>query len=99
MNKGTVPDGERMLVVGRVISIKSPISKFSGGEYKRMLLEVIDEDDCPSKVSGTVPAKLPGKVERGTIVSMNATISRSKDDPAFGFFSRPTSAVIIGKAR
>jgi hypothetical protein len=50
------------------------------------------------KVWGTVPRTISGldrDLQRGDRIELAATIEQSKDDPKFGFYSRPASAKLI----
>lgn len=82
------PNGRRLEFEGAVISSKIVDSRF--GSALKMLLQTADG----WRVWGTVPAAL-GSVDRGDIVRLTATVEASKDDPKFGFYSRPVNARII----
>lgn len=91
--KGEVPStGERVTVRGRVVSTKVVDSNY--GSTTKMLVEV----ETPAgayRVFGKVPAGLP--VDRGAEVEFSAKLERSERDPSFGFFSRPTKAVLLSR--
>lgn len=74
-------------VSGRVLSTKWQDSDF--GSTLKMLVQ----DDRGFKVWGSVPSSI--EVERGDVVRFTATVERSQDDEAFGFFKRPTKAVVV----
>jgi hypothetical protein len=76
-----VPEG-RMTIIGKVLSIKVKETRY--GYVSKMLVQSRDG----WKVYGSQPKHL-NNVERGDIVEFTATIEKSKDDPKFGFFSRP----------
>ena len=77
-------DGERRLIRGTVISIKE------GDFGPRMLVKTAEG----FKVFGAVPSIIRDGLTRGVAVEFYATVRPSNDDPKFGFFSRPTKAVI-----
>lgn len=83
-----VPTG-RVTVVGEAISFKEVESQF--GVTSKMLVR----DDRGFKVFGTVPANIYGTVERGSRVTFTATLEPSRDDPKFGFYSRPSKAAVL----
>lgn len=69
-------------ITGTIVSLKWQDSSF-GTVYKMLV-----KDDRGFKVWGTVPAGLdnPNRDDR---IAFTATTTRSNDDEAFGFFSRP----------
>jgi hypothetical protein len=77
----------RITVEGEVISTRVDDSRF--GPVTKMLVK------HPSgyKVWGTMPSKLAAN--RGDMVSFVGTVSRSPKDSKFGFFSRPTNAMVV----
>lgn len=83
-----VPTG-RGPVTGTVLSIKAQETAF--GVVWKMLVESAEG----WKVWGTVPRSIEPDVERGMQVTFTATITRSDDDPVFGFFKRPTNAAVL----
>lgn len=83
--KAEVPEG-RYAITGEVISTKWYDNDF-GGSLK-MTIKVTTEHGT-YRVWGTVPSKM-ATPERGDVVSIKATVTRSHDDPSFGFFKRPT---------
>lgn len=82
------PDGERRAITGRVVSIKRVPNNFDprGGTTMKMLIET----DEGWRVFGTVPSKIPAFHLQDARVRFTGTLERSKDDPGFGFFSRPS---------
>jgi hypothetical protein len=81
---------QRITIRGEVVSTKL-VDGFRGSVLKML---VRHQDGW--KVWGTVPAGL--SVERGDTVEFSAKVQPSRDDPKFGFFSRPTQARKIGPA-
>lgn len=83
------PDIEegRQSFVGEVLSTKWQDSDF-GPVYKMLV-----QDDRGFKLWGTCPAAIDPS--RGDHVAFVATATPSKDDPKFGFFKRPSKAVIL----
>jgi hypothetical protein len=79
-----VPEG-RNVVTGTIVSTKVVESQY-GTAYKMIVL-----DDRGFKVYCTQPSAI-SEAGRGDRVSFTATLSRSDDDPTFGFGSRPTKA-------
>lgn len=84
-----VPTG-RLVVTGEVLT-----TKVQDGYYGSTL-KMLVRDDRGFKVWGTVPSGLPSGL-RGRRVTFTATLEASKDDSAFGFFSRPTSAKVLAQ--
>lgn len=80
----TVSDWEdgRYEVSGTVISMKSQESDW--GLTWKMLVELEDG----KRAWGTVPSKFEG--DRNDPIKFTATFTKSKDDPKFSFFSRPS---------
>jgi hypothetical protein len=83
---------KRIQVTGEVVTLKEVEGNF--GTTVKMLVKSLDGG---WKVWGTRPDSLMG-VERGEVVTFMARIEVSKDDPKFGFFSRPTKADIVDPA-
>ena len=83
------PDIEegRQSFVGEVLSTKWQDSDF-GPVYKMLV-----QDDRGFKLWGTCPAAIDPS--RGDRVAFVATATPSKDDPKFGFFKRPSKAMMI----
>lgn len=77
----------RIVIEGRVLSTKWVDNDF-GGCVKMLVL-----DDRGFKVYGTRPGSL--SVEKGDRVRFTATVKASRDDEAFGFYSRPTKAEVL----
>jgi hypothetical protein len=86
-----VPTG-RIQISGQVISLKWKHTQF--GES----LKAVIVDTRGFKVYGTVPAKLESKVNLQDHITLTAAVTPSPDDPTFGFYSRPTQAVITAAA-
>lgn len=80
---------KRMLIRGKVLSIKEPQNDWDI-QITRILVQHADG----WKVFGTRPTSL-ADVKRGDVVEFRATVKPSKDDPKFGFFSRPTNGQIV----
>jgi len=74
----------RVLVEGEVVSVK-----VVDGNYGRQT-KILVKADAGWKVYGTCPSVLLG-VERGERVRFTAAVTPSRDDPKFGFFSRPVA--------
>ncbi len=83
-NTPDVPEG-RYTIKGVVLTTKLQDSQF--GTTLKMLVK----DDRGFKIWGTVPTNLCN-VNKGDLVTLDATVERSKDDPKFGFCKRPTKA-------
>lgn len=80
----------RVRIRGRVLSIKIVQTQF--GDVAKMLVKA----ETGFKVYGSVPAHI--QVERGYLVEFDAKVEPSKDDPKFGFYSRPTKAQVLEAA-
>ena len=94
---------ERLLIEGMILTTKVQDSDF--GSQLKMLVRVEMDDDGFFKLWGTVPAAIEDLLHgpealtlRGSRISFCAKIQPSRDDPSFGFFSRPTKAVLLQKA-
>jgi hypothetical protein len=81
--------GERTVIRGTVLSVKQ-VDEYVPGFGFRMLVQ----HESGWKVLGSVPSVLVGKVSRGDVVEFQAKINPSKNDPKFGYFSRPTKPVL-----
>ena len=85
-----VPEVEgRMVVTGTILGFKSVIG-FDGGYVTKMIVR----DDRNFKVYGTLPSSICD-AEKGQRVTFTARVEASSDDETFGFFKRPTKAVIL----
>lgn len=106
---GTVPTG-RSEVIGQILSTKFQETQW--GSTKKMLLS-FEAEDGPVKIWGSVPDALRGgnewadgdsvptwtdRADVGDTVRFTATLSRSDDDPSFGFFKRPAKAEMVARA-
>lgn len=83
-----VPEG-RVTVTGTVLSKKGQDTAYG------FVVKMLVESDEGWKVWGTVPRSIEDDVERGVTVTFTATITRSDDDPVFGFFKRPTNPAVL----
>ncbi|WGH21404.1 hypothetical protein SEA_EMOTION_55 [Arthrobacter phage Emotion] len=83
---GAVPvTDKRIEVEGEVLATKYQEGMYPGQGSLKMLLQ------CEGfKLWGSVPSGI--QVERGTRVAFMAAVEPSQDDPAFGFYKRPTKA-------
>lgn len=81
------PEG-RVEITGTVLSFKWQSSDY--GDVLKMLVQ----DDRGFRVWGSVPASLDD-AERESRISFTATVSQSDRDTKFGFFKRPTKAVVL----
>lgn len=72
----------RILIEGKVLSVKGVEGRF--GYQTKVLVQHADG----WKVYGTQPIDC----QRGDVIKFYAAVQQSKDDPKFGFFSRPTKA-------
>tara|TARA_Y100000310_G_scaffold59725_1_gene55105 strand:+ start:160 stop:1020 length:861 start_codon:yes stop_codon:yes gene_type:complete len=87
-----VPEGgDRVTVRGKVLSIWTP--EYDAFARTKMLVQ----SPAGWKVCGTLPASLSG-ASKGDTVQFVAKLAVSRDDPKFGFFSRPTKAEVIAAA-
>lgn len=77
----------RVDITGEIVSLKWKDSDFGGS------MKMLVRDDRGFKVWGTQPASL-GNAEKGDRVTFTASVETSRDDETFGFFKRPTGAVI-----
>ena len=81
-----MPPG-RQAFAGEVLATKWKDTDF-GPVYKMLV-----QDDRGFKLWGSVPKNIdPGRGER---VAFMATVEPSRDDSRFGFFKRPTKAIIL----
>lgn len=85
--KGPVATG-KVSVIGKIISFKTQESMY--GLTEKMLVEL----ENGSRVYGTQPRALYD-AEVGNTVQFNATVEASDRDPTFGFFKRPTKAIVV----
>jgi hypothetical protein len=91
-SKAELPELEegRRLLAGTVVSLKDVTSDY--GTTTKMLVTL----DSGHRVWGTVPSGMPWDESKengglpGAKVQFTATVQRSSQDRAFGFFSRPT---------
>jgi hypothetical protein len=88
-NAEPVPEG-KVVVRGTILGFKTAETDF--GTTTKMVIR----DDRGFKVYGTRPAEVyRADGEKGDRIEFTATLERSKDDPFFGFFRRPTKTRII----
>lgn len=76
----------RIVVTGMVLSTKWQDSDFGGS------LKMLVKDDRNFKVWGSVPSS--ATVYKGDRIVFTATVEKSDKDESFGFFKRPTKAVV-----
>ena len=79
----------RGVIAGIVRSVKTVDTDF-GTTFK-----MIVEDDRGFRLYGTVPNAILDDVEAGSRVEFTARAEASKNDPAFGFYSRPSKARLV----
>lgn len=84
----------RIVITGEVLSLKETWTQVAYGTTVYALKALI-KDDRGFKVYGSVPAALQNEVEKGTRITLTATVERSKDDRSFGFYKRPAKAEIL----
>lgn len=83
---------ERAVIIGQVVSVKRP-NKFT---YEDRMMVVAD---AGWKIMGKVPSDIFDTVKVGDRVQFNGRIKASRNDPKFGYYSRPTKAAIIAAAQ
>lgn len=84
-----VPEGRQELT-GTLVSVQWR-EGYYGGALKGLL--VVEREGYQFKVWGTIPGSADPK--RGDRVTFTATVERSQDDPAFGFWKRPTKFQVV----
>ena len=67
--------------------------KYSQNAYGSVLKMFVETDEG-YRVYGTSPGSL-SNAQQGDRIRFVATLTQSKDDPTFGFFTRPTQAQIV----
>lgn len=82
-----VPAGKHT-ITGEVLT-----TKITEGFYGKTL-KMLVKDDTGFKVWGSIPAVL-GRPANGERVEFTANLEPSKNDPAFGFYKRPTKARLL----
>ena len=88
-NLPPVPEtDERIDIVAEILSTKE-VEGMYGWQTKALY-----KTDAGYKLWGSVPGKI-SEAKKGDRVQFSAKVSRSDDDPSFGFISRPTKAKII----
>ena len=88
-NLPPVPEtDERIDVVAEILSTKE-VEGMYGWQTKALY-----KTDAGYKLWGSVPSKI-SEAKKGDRVQFSAKVSRSDDDPSFGFIIRPTKAKII----
>lgn len=79
----------RVVITGKVLSVKERFSAYGS------VLKITVKDDRGFRVWGTLPRSIGGQGCTGRRVTFHAIVEASDDDPAFGFFKRPTKAEIL----
>lgn len=93
--KAEVPAGPvKLAITGTVVSIKTEPSNYHYGLDYRVLLDVVDQTGGVYRLFGTLP-KAAYEAAKGDKIQMLATITQSRNDKTFGFYSRPTKVVLI----
>jgi len=82
---------KRVQITGEVLGRKRQESSFG---YKQMEYKMLVRDDRGFKLWGTIPSNI-FDIDHGSRITFTATVMPSKEDPKFGFFSRPTKAQIL----
>jgi len=90
--KVDAPEG-RFEIVGTVVSRKWKDSDF-GGNYK--IVVKVEEEDGIWLAYVTEPSRI--ETERGDVVKLTATWTRSDTDPSFAFGKRPSKPSIVKEA-
>lgn len=88
-----VQNGRRELT-GEVLATKIQDSYY--GMVRKMLFKVVNGPESWEKVWMTCPSG--HNIQKGDKLAVRATVEQSKDDPLFGFGSRPTLVKVIQKA-
>lgn len=104
-----VPEG-RQAIVGKVLSLKERESM-----YGTVLKMLVQHDSgwkvwgtCPAALADPVSLSLSDEyggwvwrptVEVGDTVAFTGTVEVSKDDQSFGFFKRPTKALLVERGK
>lgn len=83
----------RYTVEGVVVSIKETPDPFS--YYPRTVFKMLVALDGGQRVFGTMPAAL--HAWKGDRVSFVAQVKPKDEDPTFGYFSRPTKAIVVAE--
>ena len=92
--KAEIVEG-RQVITGEVVTVKGQETRF--GWVTKILVKVTT-DQGEYKVWGTCPSAIEDDVTKGCTVAFTAEVTRSDDDPTFGFYSRPTKASVLGEA-
>ncbi len=90
--KVATPEG-RVDIEGVIVGLKyrEPYAYGASGSWAAVI-------ECDGfKLYGTLPSAISA-AERGDRVAFTATVERSADDEAFGFYKRPTKARVIAQA-
>lgn len=85
-----IPADGRITVEGAILCRKIVDTQF--GSVAKILVQHADG----WKVYGSLPSNI-GDAEKGAIVRFDGKVEISKDDAKFGFFSRPTKAVVVSQ--
>lgn len=85
--------GAGIVVEGKVLTVKEQENPYvrNGTIYKMLVM-----DNRGFKVWGTIPSAL--NANKGDVVRFTANVEASKDDPTFGFFSRPRKSEMVTEA-
>jgi hypothetical protein len=89
------PEG-RIVITGTVLTVKVD----DGGQWGPTT-KILLQADAGWKVWGSRPASGGPEskcAERGDRIEFKATVERSKDDPKFGFYKRPTNGRVLATA-
>lgn len=81
----------RYEITGTIVSTKFQSSPYSYDDILKMLVEL----DTGNRVWGSVPKSIWDDAEKDVRISFHAAVKQSNDDVHFGFFSRPTKAVVV----
>ncbi len=85
---------QRIRVTGEVVTVKPNMETQFGLVHK-----VIVQCEGGYKLYGTLPKPLTlDEVPVGTLISFDARVEPSSDSKVFGFFSRPTKAMVFNRA-
>jgi hypothetical protein len=83
--KGALPVGKRQEFTGTIVSSRVQESQY--GEQIKILVKL--ENNCKIWMTCPSAALVEGMVAKGNRYTFRATVEASKDDPHFGFGSRP----------
>ena len=87
---------DRIKITAIILGFKEVENRFARSRWdKETILKMIIRDDRGFKLFGSIPTVAGITIDKGMKIQFEAKVEKSSDDPFFGFYKRPTKAVVL----